>query len=83
MAVFSPFLLESALRLISRFDLMSRIKMGNTMISNVPGAPVPLYVAGAVLMILSFVIPASCMSTINKLRIALEETDPAPSSSIR
>ena len=48
MAVFSPFLLESALRLVSRFDLMSRIKMGNTMISNVPGAPVPLYVAGAV-----------------------------------
>lgn len=47
MAVFSPFLLESALRLVSRFDLMSRIKMGNMMISNVPGAPVPLYVAGA------------------------------------
>lgn len=47
MAVFSPFLLESALRLVSRLDLMSRIKMGNTMISNVPGAPVPLYVAGA------------------------------------
>lgn len=47
MAVFSPLLLESALRLVSRFDLMSRIKMGNTMISNVPGARVPLYVAGA------------------------------------
>ncbi|MEH6583093.1 MAG: wax ester/triacylglycerol synthase family O-acyltransferase [Halioglobus sp.] len=47
MAVFSPFLLESALRLVSRFDIMGRIKMGNTMISNVPGAPVPLYVAGA------------------------------------
>ena len=47
MAVFSPFLLESALRLVSRFDLMSKIRMGNTMITNVPGAPVPLYVAGA------------------------------------
>ena len=42
-----------------------------------------LYVAGAVFMILSFVIPASCMLTIHKLRLALEETDPAPSSSVR
>ncbi len=47
MAVFSPFLLESALRLVSRFDLMGRVKIANTLISNVPGAPVPLYVAGA------------------------------------
>lgn len=47
MAVFSPFLLEAGLRLVDRLDLMNRIKMGNTMITNVPGAPVPLYVAGA------------------------------------
>ena len=42
-----------------------------------------LYVAGAVLMILSFAIPANCLFTINKLRLAMERTDPAPSSSIR
>ncbi len=47
MAVFSPFLLESALRLVTRFDLLSRVKIANTIVSNVPGARVPLYVAGA------------------------------------
>ena len=48
MGVFSPLLLESALRLVSRFDLLGRVKMANTLISNIPGAPVSLYLAGAV-----------------------------------
>jgi diacylglycerol O-acyltransferase / wax synthase len=73
MELFSPLVIDSLCFAVAGLDLTSRMTVGNVAITNVPGSPVPLYLAGA--PVVSGVPLAPVVGRVTALTITVSSTD--------
>jgi hypothetical protein len=73
MELFSPLVIDSLCFAVAGLDLTSRMMLGNVAITNVPGSPVPLYLAGA--PVVSGVPMAPVLGSVTGLTITVSSTD--------
>lgn len=73
MELFSPLVIDSLCFAVAGLDLTSRLTVGNVAITNVPGSPVPLYLAGA--PVVSGVPLAPVVGSVTALTITVSSTD--------